>query len=215
MKVIVYTANINRFDEFYNPKYQVPEYDYYYYTDVHYTESKWKFIKIDVTGDERRVARYYKINSHELPEHDISVWIDSSFRINGEIKELVEWAAQRPEEVFTFGHPHRNCTYQEATACKRLKKDNDSIIDKQMHKYVKDMFPRNKGMFSTGIMIRKNTLHVHHFNKRWHQELKEGSLRDQLSIVYAAWKTNTRIRTIAGNIYRNPYAKYVGHSIQV
>jgi len=213
MKVIIYTANINRFDDFYNPKVQEPEYEYYYYTDVHYRESKWKFLKIDTSGDDRRVARYYKINSHELPPHDISVWVDSSFRINGNLTKLVNWASRMKEEVFTYQHPSRRCTYDEANACIKQGKDNYSIINNQMYKYLAEGFPKNKGMYATGIMLRKNTPHVYHFNKRWHQEVKDGSLRDQLSIVYAAWKTNTKIRIIPGNIYQNQYARYVGHRI--
>lgn len=214
MKVIVYTINLGAYDKIYEPQ-KVEGYDYLYYTDTHYTQTSWKQVKILTEGDISRVSRFYKINSHLLPPHDISVYLDGNMKVNSRLKELVDQFSKSRYHVMMYGHPQRNCTYAEARVCKNINKDDHYFIDKQMEKYRDAGLKENAGLFACGFILRKNTANVEYFNDKWHAELKAGSKRDQLSCVFSAWKTKMNIKRIRGSVYNSEYYKYVGHNIQV
>ncbi|MFZ4547051.1 MAG: glycosyltransferase domain-containing protein, partial [Bacteroidales bacterium] len=97
-------------------------------------------------------------------------------------------------------NPARNCIYQAALNCIRLKKDDEKIIDDQMIKYRKEFYPENNGLVSCGILYRRHTKKVEEFNNYWWHEIKFNSRRDQLSFNYVAWKTGIEFYLISGHV---------------
>ena len=53
-------------------------------------------------------------------------------------------------------HPARKCIYKEAEACIALKKDAREVIEKQIARYRAEGYPKNAGMFETGVVLRRH-----------------------------------------------------------
>ena len=70
-----------------------------------------------------------------------------------------------------------------------MHKDSKDVIDKQIAKYQAEGYPKNIGMYETGIILRKHVdTKCQLVCNRWASELLLGSHRDQLSFNYACWK---------------------------
>lgn len=211
MKIIVYSVNTGGYDNLYSPKICDPNVRYILFTDNKYFKSKiWEVNHVDFLSeikDNRRIARYVKINSHlVLPSHDISIWIDHCYspRINNFEKMLKE----NPfESIMSYRHDCRNCIYDEAKKIISDKLDYELTVKKQMEKYLLESFPKNIGLFDSGFTVRKNDDKVKLFNDTWWSEISNGSARDQLSQVYSSWKTKVPISSfsVGSSIYSNPY----------
>ncbi len=209
MSTIVYSANIGQYDIPKDPIYKDRDFRYILFTDDIKRKSKyWEIINIDPFGDHRSLARYLKLQPHiVLPEHENSIWVDSSFHQKSTIKKLVTDCTG----VSSYSHKilgsdkKRDCIYDEATVCIEHELDDISTIYRQMDKYSERGFPSNHGLFATGILVRKNTNEINEFNNLWWNEVKTGSKRDQLSQVYCSWKLGVSINVIPGDIYNSRY----------
>ena len=170
----------------------------------------WKIQKIDISLPDVKQARYWKINSHLL-DSEYTIWVDASFHIDGPIQELVEGVkgmACYPHGTVWLSN---KTAYEEAEVCKEAGLDDPRIINKQVARYRKEGFP-DKPLFSTGILVRKNTPEIKRFNEIWWDEVKRGSYRDQISQTYAAWKTGVDIERIEeGDVYKNNYVTKTKH----
>lgn len=219
MQVVVYTANINNYDVYRTPLHKEDGVRYILFTDdPNYKSDFWevKYVNINLAfSDPQRKARFIKLNAPDgnlLPPHDISIWVDSSIDIN--IKGIREFAIKSlgNKDVACFRHGNngekRICIYDEATACIKRHLDSEFVITEQMIKYSKLGFPINYGLFATGVLIRRNIATVRNFSRCWWEEIMDGSKRDQLSQVFASWKTSVWINdiTIGGeSIYHNQF----------
>jgi hypothetical protein len=224
MKIIVYSANIADYDYYYHPKNIDNNVKYYLFTDNKYFKSKsWnvlntKDLNIDHL-DPRKKARFIKVNSHKvLPEHDISIWLDHcfSFKIN-DIENMLNSLSFHNKNIMCYAHDERKCIYDEANICKIKKLDNHKLINNQIDKYKVESFPKNFGLFSTGLIIRKKNKEVNSFNELWWDEIYNHSGRDQLSQSYASWKTSVRIDpiNIGKNIYNNNFLTIKSQHIKI
>ncbi len=172
MKVIIYTANIGNYDR-----------------NGTIINSDYPFYRISCSNNKnpRLLAREIKLNPHKyLPEHDFSIWIDSNF-------ECLNSKFDFNHDIVTWKHPDRNCIYEEANECIRLKKDDPQVIFKQIQKYRSDNYPEHNGMIASGFLIRKNTPYMREFNEAWWDEVKNNSIRDQLSFNYVLNKFSLSI----------------------
>lgn len=161
----------------------------------------------------RRTARWHKLNSTVLfPGTDHTVWFDGSQRIKQvRIVEQLVKPVMKGVSIAAFKHPDRTCVYQELEACKKLKKDNPTLMDQQIHKYRSEGYPPFNGMVETACVIRGNNTEVVRFNKLWWEQLQNHSFRDQLSFNYVAWKLNTKYGHIPGHRARSPFCDFVMH----
>jgi hypothetical protein len=165
-----------------------------------------------------RTARWHKINSHlSVPEYDYSLWIDGSQTIKGVNlrSEVIEPYFSLPESksqpVATFKHPDRTCVYQEAVACRKLRKDNPILLAKQVQSYRDEDYPPYNGMVETACVVRNNSVAVRRFNEFWWNQLTKFSRRDQLGFNYTSWKTGIGYGHICGHRARSPYFEFVPH----
>lgn len=211
MKVIVYTANIGGYDKINSPITPEP-YTFLYYSDFTEMAHGWRRVDVSsLSGDGKRDVQKIKILSHDLPEHDVSLWIDASFAFLDNISPLIDQFIQSGHNIAAPRHRHRNCTYKEIEACIKLKKDNASILKQHASKYKRKGFPKNSGMIETGILLRRNNESVRSFNEIWHKEICEGSKRDQVSVIYAAMKSGVNIDKLPFTVNSNPYFKLQKH----
>jgi O-antigen biosynthesis protein len=88
-----------------------------------------------------------------------------------------------------ISHPHRSCFYDEAEACKRLRKDAAQSIDKQVDEYRRAGLPLKQQLFETGFMIvplaKRETADAMHL---WWQQIELFSRRDQLGLAWVTFR---------------------------
>ena len=122
-------------------------------------------------------------------QYDISIWIDGSFQIVGDVMKFVSQYNLEKNPFYTRIHSHRNCIYEEARACIGLKKDLKEVIEEQVARYQCEGYPEKVGLAETGILLRKhNDRRCQLLGNLWASEILRGSCRDQLSFNYACWK---------------------------
>jgi hypothetical protein len=218
MKVAVYTANIGNYDLLHNVYIKSKNVDFYYFTDSDGALCGWKKIPIKQRHHENNTkeARWYKTHSHDLfRDYDVTIWIDARFMIKSKnIIDFVNDNLKKKTQVACYHHlrdAESGCAYVEAFVCGSNGLDDDEVILKQINKYNKEGFPRKNGLFSTGIIMRRNTDKVKEFNELWWSEIEKGSKRDQISQTYAAWKTGITIQPLDGNVYGNELVNKTKH----
>lgn len=163
----------------------------------------------------RRTARWHKANAHLLfPDADATAWCDGCFEMRVPPLDLLTLGFPDPgsgPDVSTFRHHERDCIYQEAEACKRLRKDDPATIDAQMARYRAEGFPAGLGLVETTCVLRRNTPEAAAFGAAWWAEMAAGSLRDQLSFNYVSWKLGMPYGVVDGWRERNRYFNFYPH----
>lgn len=160
--------------------------DWVIFTDQKFTGGNWKVeqLKNNIPDSPRRTARWHKTNPHILfPDYEYTIWIDGTVELLVTPESLVE-KYLKYADIATLNHPDRNCVYEEADACKYLKLDSDEVIDKQMLEYKRQAYPKKNGLSETKVVIRRNSTAITDFNEMWGDEIRRGSLRDQLSFDF-------------------------------
>jgi len=193
-KIVVFSGIFGDYDSLKEPLFIDPKVQYLLFTDNPRLQSRiWQIVYLplnDKFNDPQLKARYVKINSHLfLPyNHEFSVWVDSSFivRVNN-FTQLVEENLIN-NSFATFRHNKRNCVYDEIKVCNNLKLDYSNLFKLQEQKYRKDNFPCNYGLYSTGVLIRRNDSITKKINEEWWKEINKYSKRDQISLSYVFWK---------------------------
>lgn len=206
MKTIVYTVNINAYDNLHPVK--KDSVDYLYFTEG-FSPSGWK--RINFTAKDRKGSRYYKINSHLLPPHDISIYIDACLKLKRPISEIIKYLKN---DIAICEHPRSNCVYHHAKMCIKLGLDDPLVIKNQMKRYAKLGLPRFLGLTENCLIVRRNNDKIKELNEVWWKEYQKYSQRDQLSLPYALFKTNTKVDILPFNSRDNKYYKNWGNHLK-
>ena len=223
MKYIVYSTNIGGYDLFNKPSVYDKNIRYILFTDnKHFRSDVWEVQHIDFLPEmsNRKKARYIKINPHlVLPKHDVSIWIDHCFKPKFDnINTLIKNIGFIDKDIMIYKHSWRNCTYDESIEVLNQKLDSKTLVKSQMDRYLMDGFPKNYGLFETGLIFRKNNQSINNFNNFWWSELNNGSERDQLSLMYSSWKNLIEIKpiTYGKSCYNNLFLdKKIKHQVRV
>jgi hypothetical protein len=179
---------------------QIQQFNDYWWGEIKSNDYKVILCKPN-SDDPCRNSRYYKINPHKvLKDYKYSIWIDANIKVTHPDFNQLLAKYLFEKDIALHINPARNCIYQAALNCKRLKKDDEKIIDKQMLKYRNESYPENNGLVSCGILYRRHTKQIQQFNDYWWDEIKSNSRRDQLSFNYVAWKTEIGFYLIPGQV---------------
>ena len=138
-KKCVYTCITGDYDEVKTfPNLNENEFDYYLFTNNKKIRSDfWKVIYIDNDGlDNIRLARKIKVLGHDiLSDYDITIWLDGASYPKMLISEFINDCCDLKKYCLVgFKHRERNCIYDEAITCVKVKKDKREIIESQMLK---------------------------------------------------------------------------------
>lgn len=213
-KGVVYTVITGNYDDLMTPRFINDNWDYICFTDSEDLKSDfWKIKRIeDQDLDFARKSRKYKVLPHiYLSQYDYSLYIDGNFIINGDIDDYInEYSQNSP--ILCLIHPDRDCIYDEAEVCIKIKKDSPERIENQIAKYQSQEYPPHNGLIAGGILYRdhRNPL-VIKVMEDWWDEIKSNSYRDQLSFNYVCWKNSLKYDqcdlSCWGNEYfeRNPH----------
>jgi len=200
MKVIVYTCNLGGYDVLRKAPKPIEDFRYLYYTDQEAPDG-WE--KMTMKSGGRRESRFYKINSHLLPEHDISIYVDANAYWGRSPFKMVEYI--KGFDIAIPPHPNDRCVYKHALTCMRLNLDAILPILKQVGKYANEGMPENIGLTENGLIIRANNPKVKELNELWWKEYQAGSQRDQLSMPYALWRTQPKLKILPFSARENKW----------
>lgn len=210
-KLVVYsciTAGYDKPIKLYNVKADV---DYVMFTDkpalYNQEDFVWEFRRLDLEGlDGARASRYPKFNPHKLLEnYQESLWIDANVEIVSDtLYNDVERMRDSGVTVAIGIHPKRNCVYEEFQRCLAGSVDNRETVEKQLSILENDGYPKNNGLFENGIIYRRhNDSSIKRFDEDCWNMLIKGSRRDQLALVYCAWKNQIPIAKLNPVAYRH------------
>lgn len=151
-----------------------------------------------------QLARFPKIMTHMfMSDYALTISCDIMITPRCDLDEFV--ARHLHGEMTLMRHPSRNCIYEEAEACKRLRKDSHEIIDNWVSRLRAEGYPEQNGLVATGVMIKRRTENVAKFCWEWWKTLQEGSHRDQLSFNYVEWKHRLDYSTMPFGILRGEF----------
>ena len=152
----------------------------------------------------RRNSRAPKILATQFVEAEYSIWVDAvvAFRVPPE-QVIEDWLQHH--DMAVFAHESRACTYEEGEECSRRKLDDPLIISRQMNRYRALGFPANSGLGRCTIIARRHSQNIANFNNLWWSEWCSGSVRDQLSFMFAVKMSGVRVRMINKSIFCHPY----------
>ena len=196
MRRAIYTANFGGRDEMHDPRSPQPGTDYICFTDDPELRSDVWDMRVMSKGhdDPCRDAKRYKVLAHEVLEgYDASVWIDCSFRLEGE-RDV--WKVLEDVELGFFPHPSRRCVYEEAKRIQRCRQDHPKRVDRVVREYRELGFPENYGLWKGGIVFRQHIPTVKQFELAWWELICAGSRRDQLSLPVTIWMTGIKPVTL-------------------
>ena len=218
IKIAVYTAIFNNYDELKTQPAQSIPTDFYCFTDcIDKNLFPWTIIN-GCQNDlhPRMKAKWYKLHPHKLfsPEkYDYSVWIDGSIQITSDL--FVEAIANAIDGSgrAVFRHPVRDCIYEEATFSAPLKKYRGCPLKEQVEAYRAEGFPEHGGLYACGVIGRKTGVPiVESVDEQWWKENKQWSYQDQLSFPVVLWRNEQSTGTIPYNLWYNPIMKVMGRN---
>lgn len=205
MKIIVYTVNINGYDRLNpSPRAMFPELEqdvrYLYFTNGEAPDG-WE--KIAIEDGDRKASRYWKINSHLLPEHEVSIYIDACAVYKKPVGKMATFLEDC--DIALPKHPSNVCVYQHTGTCLLLQLDKPEVIFRHVGRYADEGMPANNGLTENGLIIRRNNEKVKELNELWWKEYQNGSQRDQLSLPYVLWKLKPDVHILPFSARENKW----------
>ncbi len=182
---IVYTAIFGEYDQLREIKLE-EGWRAICFTNQDIKSDSWEIRKKDFRP---KLHRDIKIRPHHhLPKYEKCVWVDGNLELVIPLSQLVG----NKEGFWLMTHPDRNCLFKEAARCAELKKDDHDILFKQIEKYSQEGYPVENGLSATGCLIRDWDTDIINFCELWWDEVRELSVRDQISFPYVVWKTGLK-----------------------
>lgn len=215
-KFAVYTCITGDYDEVKELAFQESGVDYYLFTNnKNIISSSWKVIYIENEGlDNIRLARKIKVLGHPiLEQYDITVWLDGASYIKKSIKEFIANYCDLDQYCLVgFKHRERDCIYEEALECVKVRKEKKEVIQRQIKKYKQEGYPEHNGLIESTILIRK------HLDRKlrqtmmdWFSEISDFSYRDQLSFNYVVSRSKLNYDLLDMNVFDNEYFGWKKH----
>lgn len=124
---------------------------------------------VQVIPNSEKIYRCIKICPYNYLPWERTIWID------GNLEYLGNWEDLDLPGFTVMRHPERKWVHEEAFACIYLKKDTPETIRQQMIRYEK------AELVATGVLIRDPESFSADFATDWWAEVRDFSVRDQLS----------------------------------
>lgn len=211
----VYTAIFGRYDTLKEPTSRCDGTSFVCFCDElleSLPDSRWELRRVPRRFmDPCRDARMFKLLSHMFIDTDVSMWIDGSFELIGDVTRTVCLSALNGADLACHKHDTRDCVYEEAAEVIRLGRADSDIVARQIAEYSAIGLPEHEGMISSGILIRNRSTTLEEFERRWWAELCAGSRRDQISFPYAYRMSSIKVTWLPNTVYQDPMARHHKH----
>lgn len=150
---------------------------------------------MDPGGNDTLTNRYHKFFAHRLfPDEPWTVYHDGNIRVVGPVSDLVDRCVEDGSAIGLLQHIHRTTLEEEYHACLRLNKlpgGLSGIARRQLDEYRRDGYADQVPLSMNFFMIRNNQPVVARLMEQWWGQLSRWAPRDQLSLPYLLWKTQT------------------------
>lgn len=215
MRIAVVTANMGGMDELKPFAEQSIQCERIYITD---NNSPFPFIGLD----DRRKARYFKLQAHKIYDHDVIVWLDGSVEIESQNFVYMLLDGLKDHDIVIGKHPDRKNIYQEAAYIVNQVSRGDKYLSarynaaaiKNEAAYYRALgLPETFPLYACGIFARINTNKVNAmFDDWWNRDLQWANF-DQNSFSFTAWRHQVVINGVdwLPSIYKNNYFKLHAH----
>jgi len=173
---------------------------------------KWEIRLIpNLFKDIRRDSRMVKMLPHiYFPEAEYSLYLDGNIICKVPLQRLIdEWLEDT--DIAVFKHHTRDCLFDEAKECIRLGLDSKEVIEAHTMRYTG--FPKHKGLYQCGVILRRHTAKIKRLNEMWWSEYCTGAKRDQISFPYCIETLGIAVNGIDSNAHTHWYFEYTKHKI--
>ena len=145
-------------------------------------------------------ARIFKILPHGfLRNYKRSVWIDGNIQLLKNPRETFE---ELTTSIGLYKHGYADNVDQEAVLCNQRGFNKNNIITNQIAQYRREGFQEANPHPMNGIIYRvHNDPHVAQTMETWWNEVKNKSIRDQISFSYSCWKNGLDFSIIGEQSY--------------
>jgi O-antigen biosynthesis protein len=207
-KLVVYTAVFDQYDLLPTPSVASELVDYVCFSEREISNpGVWRVRSIDYFHHvPRRMARYAKLHPHRyFPNYEWSLWVDGRIALRIDPIDLLR-QCDGEGDFFAFYHPMRSTPFEEGSEVIRLDLDDHATVANQMERYRSLGLPEETTLHETGVLLRRHGSDaVVNHSRTWWSEIAGGSLRDQLSFDFAAWRARVPILPLAehGTSVRN------------
>tara|TARA_R110001599_G_scaffold255567_1_gene455740 strand:- start:315 stop:1742 length:1428 start_codon:yes stop_codon:yes gene_type:complete len=194
----VYTFIVGGYDNLKQPNIITTDWDYICVTDNPNLKSDiWQIIQIDnidkqLEPAKRRAMSLMIGHRKYLPKHyDVVVTIGGQCVINIDLNELlVKYGYDDSYDACLCEHPNRSCVYDEANTIVQVQRDTPERVDKHIEMYIDLGYPKNNGLYTSGMMIiNNNSENIHKYYDQWLSDYQSfPSVRDQMTMNYSEWK---------------------------
>lgn len=212
MNKIAYTAIMGTYDLLKDPTVITPGWKYICYSNNKNLKSDvWEIQYMNL----QTIKQLRQLKIVTPFEYDICIWTDASIEIKCDLDNFVR---DNHQTYFTLmRHPYRSCTYMEAEACIKRRKDNPDVIKQQIDYYRRQRLPSDNGMVATGLIIRTNCKQVKDFCELWWKEVSNFSKRDQLSFNYVLFKSPIKLTLISYDVIEkgDEFLIYLHHNSKI
>lgn len=212
----VYTCITGDYDDLHEIAHPEKSVDYYCFTNNKNLKSNtWKIVHISNSNlNNHLLSRKIKMLGHPIinENYDTSVWMDASVIWQKNITDFVStYLKNKP--FASFKHHLRSSIQEEAIACLRLRKDTKKSIADTLNFLQAEQFPDNLGLYEMTVFIKKHHDPIVIKTMRiWFDMIQKYSKRDQLSFMYAVWRTGLPISPINLNVWNNPWFTTTKHN---
>jgi len=153
--------------------------EYLAFTDREYDSKTWKVIQYpSEQTDLRRKSREPKIRPELYFNYDKSVYIDANIDLLVNPDEYIK------EGIGLSSHPFWQCIYREASEIIKRGLDQPTNVQKSLELYKKIKYPPNNGFYANYIIARQRSKKIYQLDKMWQLRYNEGSVRDQMTLLY-------------------------------
>lgn len=217
-KICVYTCITGDYDDLKEVKVREKGIDYICFTNNKKIKSEtWKIIYIeDKKLDNHYLSRKIKMigDSYIDKNYSLSIYIDASIIFKKSVKEFLEKYFDLENDLLAAcKHSVRSSIREEAEACIKQRKDDETTIKRQLEFYKKENFVDDLGLLEMTLIIKRhNNPLVKKTMKLWFDMILKYSKRDQLSFMYCLYKTKLPFRVIPLNVWNNDYLDFTPHN---
>ena len=170
---------------------------YVCFTDQPLKSDTWRIVRVGLNGLSPRLrSKEPKLLPHKWlsPYVRRSLWIDGSISLKDDgLIRFVDGSG-----FAMVPHPDRDCIYKEIAALKHLKSLAGQDFDAQAKKYEESGWPRNAGLWASGIIYRRHTARARRFGEAWWFAVNTETTRDQISLPPLLNKFGISVRPIHG-----------------
>lgn len=210
-KFVIYTAIFGSPGRFEIPEISIPDVDRFCFTDLRVQSGNYQAQLVSQNRDIK--TSFYQVKRRKLDHlpavmrqrfikicipdeifnnYEYSVYVDCKRPVAVDFEYLLN-CLEPSSDIVLRRHGRRSCIYSEGNFCaekyRKLRRD----ILRQLDFYSIGKYPRNNGLYRTGLLFRRHTKEMKEFSKLWWEQIKKYSHRDQISFPYVVWKHNMKI----------------------